>query len=76
MTKHIWCDFKPKFNSSTCNINYKCNNNNVNNVNVNVKVIKKDAKKITIAILGHVFVRIAIFLKILLILQWLSVMKL
>ena len=75
MTKHIWCDFKPKFNSSTCNINYKCNNNNVNNVNVNVKVIVS-AKKITIAILGHVFVRIAIFLKILLILRWLSVMKL
>ena len=44
-------------------------------VNVNVKVIAS-AKKIIVAILAHVLVRIASTLKVLLILQWLSVMKL
>ena len=56
MAKHISCDFKWKFNSTTCNSNQRWNNKNVI---VNVKIIVS-AKKIIIGIRAQVFVRTAI----------------
>ena len=55
MAKHVLCDCKCKFNSTTCNSNQKWNNN-VNN-NVNIKIIIH-AKAIIVRILSYVFVRI------------------
>ena len=55
MTKYIFCDYKWKFNSITCNSNQKWN---IKHVNVNVKIIIS-AKKIIAGILTHVFARIA-----------------
>ena len=47
----------------------------IKHVNVNAKVIA-NAKKIIVGMLVHVFVRMVSIEKVLLILQWLSVMKL
>ena len=54
MTKHISCDWKCKFNRTTCNSNQ---NGIIKHVSVNVKVIS--ARKIIVGILAHTFVRIA-----------------
>ena len=50
-------------------------NRTIRHVNVNVKIIIS-AKRITVGILAHVFVRIASIPKVLLIIQGLSVMTL
>ena len=52
MTKHISCDCKCKFNSTT----FQIKNGRMKHVNVSVKIIV-DAKKIIVEILAHVFVR-------------------
>ena len=55
MAKHISCDCKCKFNSTTCNSNKKLN---IKHVNVNVKIIIS-GKKIIVGILAHALVGIA-----------------
>ena len=55
MAKHISCDSKCKFNSTTCKIQMK--NGIIKHVNVSVKIIVH-AKKITVGILARAFVRI------------------
>ena len=55
MEKHISCNCKCKFNSTTCISNQKWYKKHVN---VNVKIIIR-ARKIVIGILAHVFVKIA-----------------
>ena len=65
MTKHISCDCKCKFNSTTSNSNKK---GTIKHVNVNVKNIVS-AKKIIVGILAHAFMRIVSISKVLLILQ-------
>ena len=54
MTKHISCDCKCKFNSTTCNSNQKWNNKTCQ---WECKHYHK-CKKITVGILAHAFVRI------------------
>ena len=54
MTKHISCDCRLKFNSTTCNSNQKWNNKSCK---CKCK-INASAKKIIVEILVHVFVRI------------------
>ena len=53
--EHISCDFKCKFNSTTCNSNQKWKNKTCK---YEVKTIVS-AKKIIFGILANVFVRIA-----------------
>ena len=72
MTEHTSCDCKCKFNSEICNWN---KNGIIKHVNVNVKIVLS-AKKVIAGILAHIFVRIASIQKVLLMLQWMSVMKL
>ena len=55
MVKHISCNSKCKFNSTTCNSN---KNGITKHVNMNVKIIVH-AKKIIVEILAHVLLRIA-----------------
>ena len=54
LMKHISCNFKRIFNSTTCNSNQKSNSDN----KVSVKSTAH-TKKITVTIPAHVFVRIA-----------------
>ena len=56
MAKHISCDYKCKFNSTTCNSNQKWNNNMNNNVNIKIII---HAETIIVRILAYVFLRIA-----------------
>ena len=55
MVKHISCDCKCKFNSTTCNLNQKWNNETCQFECKNYCT----CKKIIVGILTHVFVRIA-----------------
>ena len=49
LVEHISCDFKFKFDSTTCNSNQKWNNRITINVNVSVKNIMH-AKKVLVGI--------------------------
>ena len=57
MTKDISCDCKCKFNCSCNTTIIQIKNGIMKHVNASVKIIVS-AKKITVGILGHVFVRI------------------
>ena len=70
MIKHVSFDSKFKFNDSTYNSNQKWNNETCQ---LECKKYRKFKKA---WILAHVFVRMLNIWKVLLILQWLSVMKL
>ena len=54
MTKHISCDCKCKFNSTTCNSNQKWNNKTFQCECKNYRTRKKE---IIVGIVAHVFVR-------------------
>ena len=69
ITEHISCDCKCKFNSTIWNSKQKWNNKTS-------QYECKSANKIIVGILAHLFVTIVSIKKVLLILQWLSVMKL
>ena len=69
MAEHISCNCKCKFNSTTWNSKQKWNNKTC-------QYECKSANKITVGILAHLFVTIVMIKKVLLILRWLSVMKL
>ena len=72
MVKHNSCNIKCKFNNATFNSN---KNVIMKHLNVNVEIIVH-AKKILFGILTHVFARIAIIYKSLVMIQKLCVMKL
>ena len=69
ITEHISYDCKCKFNSTIWNSKQKWNNKTC-------QYECKSANKIIVGILAHLFVTIVSIKKVLLILQWLSVMKL
>ena len=54
LVKHISCDCKYKFNSTTCNSNRKWSNE-INNVSIRIIV---HAKKVIVGILAYVLLRI------------------
>ena len=57
MTRHISCDCKYKFNSTTRGLNKKIKNEIIKHITASVKLIVS-AKKIIVGILEHTFVRI------------------
>ena len=62
LIKHISCNYKFKFDNTTCNLNQKWNNKHVN---VSIKNIV-NAQKIIIGILANAFVKMVKIQKVLL----------